>query len=58
MECLIFAEAQQLQQLSGSKLSSLLPFLTVIAAENKLKLSIYSQFKKAYSILQKSIFNN
>ena len=58
METLIFAEAQQLQQLNGSKLSNLMPFLTIIAKENRLQLGKLSHFKKAKKLLMYSIFNN
>jgi hypothetical protein len=58
METIIFAESEQLKHINNSKLSMLLPMLYIIAKQNKLKLSVYSEFKKAKHILEISIFNN
>lgn len=58
METIIFTESEQLKHIDSSKLSMLLPMLCIIAKQNKLKLSVYSEFKKAKRILETSIFNN
>jgi hypothetical protein len=46
------------QSLADKKLSTLLPYMQIIARQNKLNLRKLSEFKKCFRLLQISIAHN